>query len=205
MRLASLARASGRTAAATRPSSGVAPAGAGFGEGAARAGMTEALGLLHFHMGSQISNVRDIANGMREATRYFASCRSSARRSATSTSAAASASTTKARARAASARSTTASASTPRHRAAAGRCLRGQRLSPPRIVTECGPRDDRAPRRTGGERVRGRGRAGRPRARRARRRADGDPPPARDPRRARCAPAVELSRRRSIPRRRLAL
>ncbi|HTL13998.1 MAG TPA: biosynthetic arginine decarboxylase, partial [Thermomonas sp.] len=27
--------------------------------------------LLHFHMGSQISNVRDIANGMREATRYF--------------------------------------------------------------------------------------------------------------------------------------
>ena len=35
------------------------------------AGMTEALGLLHFHMGSQISNVRDIANGMREATRYL--------------------------------------------------------------------------------------------------------------------------------------
>lgn len=35
------------------------------------AGMTDALGLLHFHMGSQISNVRDIANGMREATRYL--------------------------------------------------------------------------------------------------------------------------------------
>ena len=35
------------------------------------AGMTDCLGLLHFHMGSQISNVRDIANGMREATRYF--------------------------------------------------------------------------------------------------------------------------------------
>jgi arginine decarboxylase len=34
-------------------------------------GMEDALGLLHFHMGSQISNVRDIANGMREATRYF--------------------------------------------------------------------------------------------------------------------------------------
>ncbi|MBN6149891.1 arginine decarboxylase [Xanthomonas sp. AmX2] len=31
----------------------------------------DALNLLHFHMGSQISNVRDIANGMREATRYF--------------------------------------------------------------------------------------------------------------------------------------
>ncbi|HVI59680.1 MAG TPA: arginine decarboxylase [Luteimonas sp.] len=35
------------------------------------AGMGGALKLLHFHMGSQISNVRDIANGMREATRYF--------------------------------------------------------------------------------------------------------------------------------------
>jgi arginine decarboxylase len=35
------------------------------------AGMSDALGLLHFHMGSQISNVRDIANGMREATRYL--------------------------------------------------------------------------------------------------------------------------------------
>ncbi|WP_149195213.1 arginine decarboxylase [Luteimonas suaedae] len=34
-------------------------------------GMADALQLLHFHMGSQISNVRDIANGMREATRYF--------------------------------------------------------------------------------------------------------------------------------------
>ena len=35
------------------------------------AGMAGALKLLHFHMGSQISNVRDIARGMREATRYF--------------------------------------------------------------------------------------------------------------------------------------
>ncbi len=34
-------------------------------------GKTESLKLLHFHMGSQISNVRDIAQGMREATRYF--------------------------------------------------------------------------------------------------------------------------------------
>ncbi len=34
-------------------------------------GLEDCLGLLHFHMGSQISNVRDIANGMREATRYF--------------------------------------------------------------------------------------------------------------------------------------
>ncbi len=35
------------------------------------AGMGDTLGLLHFHMGSQISNVRDIAGGMREAVRYF--------------------------------------------------------------------------------------------------------------------------------------
>ncbi len=35
------------------------------------AGMGHCLQLLHFHMGSQISNVRDIANGMREAVRYF--------------------------------------------------------------------------------------------------------------------------------------
>jgi arginine decarboxylase len=34
-------------------------------------GFGDCLGLLHFHMGSQISNVRDIANGMREAVRYF--------------------------------------------------------------------------------------------------------------------------------------
>ena len=35
------------------------------------AGLKHALKLQHFHMGSQISNVRDIANGMREASRYF--------------------------------------------------------------------------------------------------------------------------------------
>ncbi|HEY2344697.1 MAG TPA: arginine decarboxylase [Xanthomonadaceae bacterium] len=35
------------------------------------AGLMQSLQLLHFHMGSQISNVRDIASGMREATRYF--------------------------------------------------------------------------------------------------------------------------------------
>ena len=36
-----------------------------------QAGLKHTLRLQHFHMGSQISNVRDIANGMREATRYF--------------------------------------------------------------------------------------------------------------------------------------
>ncbi len=35
------------------------------------AGLKHTLKLQHFHMGSQISNVRDIANGVREATRYF--------------------------------------------------------------------------------------------------------------------------------------
>ncbi len=35
------------------------------------AGLEHTLKLLHFHMGSQLSNVRDIAGGMREATRYF--------------------------------------------------------------------------------------------------------------------------------------
>jgi arginine decarboxylase len=33
--------------------------------------LSHTLKLLHFHMGSQMSNVRDIANGMREAVRYF--------------------------------------------------------------------------------------------------------------------------------------
>ena len=35
------------------------------------ADLTHTLQLLHFFMGSQISNVRDIANGMRESVRYF--------------------------------------------------------------------------------------------------------------------------------------
>ncbi len=37
----------------------------------AAAKLTHTLKLLHFHMGSQMSNVRDIARGMREAVRYF--------------------------------------------------------------------------------------------------------------------------------------
>lgn len=35
------------------------------------AGLKSCLTLLHFHMGSQISNLRDIAAGMREAVRYY--------------------------------------------------------------------------------------------------------------------------------------
>ncbi len=40
-----------------------------------QAGMSDCLQLVHFHMGSQISNVRDIASGMREAVRYFVELR----------------------------------------------------------------------------------------------------------------------------------
>lgn len=37
-----------------------------------QAGMADCLELLHFHLGSQIPNVRDIRRGMREAARYYA-------------------------------------------------------------------------------------------------------------------------------------
>ncbi|MEX0870979.1 MAG: biosynthetic arginine decarboxylase, partial [Aquisalimonadaceae bacterium] len=37
-----------------------------------QAGMVDCLDLLHFHLGSQLSNVRDIRRGMREAARYYA-------------------------------------------------------------------------------------------------------------------------------------
>ncbi|NII10599.1 arginine decarboxylase [Oleiagrimonas sp. C23AA] len=40
-----------------------------------QAGLKDSLQLLHFHMGSQISNVRDIASGMREAVRYYVELR----------------------------------------------------------------------------------------------------------------------------------
>ena len=40
-----------------------------------QAGLKSCLTLLHFHMGSQISNVRDIATGMREAVRHFVELR----------------------------------------------------------------------------------------------------------------------------------
>jgi len=40
-----------------------------------QARLSDCLRLVHFHMGSQISNVRDIANGMREAVRYFVELR----------------------------------------------------------------------------------------------------------------------------------
>lgn len=39
------------------------------------ADLAHTMRLLHFHMGSQISNLRDIANGMREAVRHYAQLR----------------------------------------------------------------------------------------------------------------------------------
>ncbi|MDN3516754.1 biosynthetic arginine decarboxylase [Aquisalimonas lutea] len=39
------------------------------------AGMSHAMELLHFHLGSQIPNVRDIRRGLREAARYYAELR----------------------------------------------------------------------------------------------------------------------------------
>ena len=40
-----------------------------------RAGKLAALQLLHFHLGSQLANIRDIQKGMREAARYYAELR----------------------------------------------------------------------------------------------------------------------------------
>ena len=37
-----------------------------------KAGMLESLQLMHFHLGSQVANVRDIQRGVREAARYYA-------------------------------------------------------------------------------------------------------------------------------------
>ena len=37
-----------------------------------RAGMLDSLQLMHFHLGSQVANVRDIQRGVREAARYYA-------------------------------------------------------------------------------------------------------------------------------------
>ena len=91
-------------------------------------------------MGSQISNVRDIANGMREAVRYFVELHQAGpAASATWTSAVAWASTTKARARAASARSTTAWTSTPHTmlQPLAEACAE-HGLTPPMMMTEAG-------------------------------------------------------------------
>ena len=66
------AQANGRTPAATSRKFGLSPRQLlTLIDQLERVGPDSTLQLLHFHMGSQISNVRDIATGMREATRYF--------------------------------------------------------------------------------------------------------------------------------------
>lgn len=39
------------------------------------AGLSECLQLMHFHLGSQVANIRDIQTGLREASRYYAQLR----------------------------------------------------------------------------------------------------------------------------------
>ena len=53
--------------------------------------MLDCLQLLHYHLGSQIPNIRDIRGGVLEACRFYVALSRKGRRWATSTSAAASA------------------------------------------------------------------------------------------------------------------
>jgi arginine decarboxylase len=72
MRLASLGAGKWQNSGGDKAKFGLSPRQlADLIEQLRAAGLERSLELLHFHMGSQISNVRDIANGMREATRYF--------------------------------------------------------------------------------------------------------------------------------------
>jgi arginine decarboxylase len=72
MRLASLGAGKGQTSVGERASFGLSPRQLlDLVEQLKANQLLDALQLLHFHMGSQISNVRDIAAGVREATRYF--------------------------------------------------------------------------------------------------------------------------------------
>ena len=72
MRLASLGAGKWQNSGGDKAKFGLSPRQlADLIEQLRAAGLERSLELLHFHMGSQISNVRDIANGMREATRYL--------------------------------------------------------------------------------------------------------------------------------------
>lgn len=142
----------------------------------------DSLNLLHFHMGSQISNVRDIANGMREATRYFVELsRLGAKISHVDVGGGlgidyegtALAQLLLDQLRPALVRQ--------QYRAAAGQRLRRTRPGPAAHRHRMRARDDRAPRGADRQRLGSGAGARRPRAGRARRRTGGDPPPARDP------------------------
>jgi arginine decarboxylase len=72
VRLASIGAGKWQNTGGDKGKFGLSPAQVlGLIERLEQAGLKHTLKLQHFHMGSQISNVRDIANGMREATRYF--------------------------------------------------------------------------------------------------------------------------------------
>ena len=72
VRLASIGAGKWQNTGGDKGKFGLSPAQVlGLVERLDQAGLKHTLKLQHFHMGSQISNVRDIANGMREATRYF--------------------------------------------------------------------------------------------------------------------------------------
>jgi arginine decarboxylase len=72
MRLASLGAGKWQNSGGDKAKFGLSPRQlADLIEQLRAADLLRSLELLHFHMGSQISNVRDIANGMREATRYL--------------------------------------------------------------------------------------------------------------------------------------
>ncbi|QAU24655.1 biosynthetic arginine decarboxylase [Dyella sp. M7H15-1] len=72
VRLASIGAGKWQNTGGDKAKFGLSPAQVlGLVERLDKAGLKHTLKLQHFHMGSQISNIRDIANGMREATRYF--------------------------------------------------------------------------------------------------------------------------------------
>ena len=72
MRLASLGKGKWQNSGGEKAKFGLSPRQLlDLVEQLRRHGMADCLELLHFHMGSQISNVRDFAAGMREAVRYF--------------------------------------------------------------------------------------------------------------------------------------
>lgn len=72
MRLASIAAGKWQNTGGDKAKFGLSPRQVlDLVEALRAAGQLHTLRLLHFHMGSQISNIRDIALGMREATRYW--------------------------------------------------------------------------------------------------------------------------------------
>jgi arginine decarboxylase len=70
-RLASQGPVNGSPPAAKNPSSASRQPGAATGGNSARGGRLDSIQLLHFHLGSQMANIRDIATGVRESARFY--------------------------------------------------------------------------------------------------------------------------------------